>query len=500
MARLNPNRDNETEAWLEQLANGGLVDSGNLGSGKQVIVDGQLYHAFPNRGQAGLSTPEIDAYGVQLGDGQWYIPDGPAHQTLMGVQDQYIKQNQGLFDSLGAGILALPAAGFGAAGGFAAMGAGAGAAGAELGGAFPAAAEGSAGLWGPGGAGALEGIGATGLGFTPVEGGMTMAPNFGGMSPMVVGQTPYALPPFDPTSMLMGGAAGGAAGLAGGLAADGITGSTGAAGTAGTAGAAGAAGGLGGAGGAAGTSALASLLGGTAGAADVAKLLGALGGVGLGIAGAQDQTAAMKEMQDKQIAMYREAQQKQLDMSREMSDKYMGLSRENRDLYLGLGAPYRDKLQSSYQPGFDIFQSDPALQGAVDQTSNSLLRRLSTSGNPFDNPGGLMEAQKYVNQNVALPQLNAYRSQLGGFGQLGVNTAGTTSMDAAGIAGRSQQGAANSMGQFDMSAAGAVKPLSNSGVYDALGFGLSSLTQPSQDPMAMMRQMQSMYPLNGWGM
>jgi hypothetical protein len=492
MARLNPNRDNEAEAWLEQLANGGFVDSGNLGSGNQVIVDGQLYHAFPNRGVAGLSTPEIDAYGVQLGDGQWYIPDGPAHQTLMGVQDQYIQQNQGLFDSLGAGILALPVAGFGAAGGFAAMGAGA-AGGAELGGAFPAAAESSAGLWGPGGAGALEGVGATGLGFTPVEGGMTMAPNFEGMSPMVVGQTPYALPPLDSTAMLMGGAAGG--GLAGGLAADGITGSAGgAAGTA--AGIPGAAG----AGGAAGTSALASLLGGTAGAADVAKLLGALGGVGLGIAGAQDQTAAMKEMQDKQIAMYREAQQKQLDMSRELSDKYMGLSRENRDLYLGLGAPYRDRLNQSYQPGFDIFQADPALQGAVDQTSNSLLRRLSTSGNPFDNPGGLMEAQKYVNQNVALPQLNTYRSQLGGFGQLGVNTAGTTSMDAAGIAGRAGQSAANSMGQFDMSAAGAVKPLSNSGVYDALGYGLSSLTQPSQDPMAMMRQMQSMYPLNGWGM
>jgi hypothetical protein len=476
MARLNPNRDNETEAWLEQLANGGLVDSGNLGSGKQVIVDGQLYHAFPNRGQAGLSTPEIDAYGVQLGDGQWYIPDGPAHQTLMGVQDQYIQQNQGLFDSLGAGILALPVAGFGAAGGFAAMGAGAGAAG--------------------------EGIGATGLGFSPIEGGMTMAPNFAGMSPMVVGQTPYALPALDSTAMLMGGAAGG--GLAGGLAADGITGSAGVDGITGSTGAAAgtaAAGipGAAGAGGAAGTSALASLLGGTAGAADVAKLLGALGGVGLGIAGAQDQTAAAERMQDRQIAMYREAQQKQLDMSRELSDKYMGLSRENRDIYLGLGAPHRERLNQSYAPGFDLFQADPALQGAVDQTSNSLLRRLSTSGNPFDNPGGLMEAQKYVNQNVTLPQLNTYRSQLGGFGQLGVNTAGTTSMDAAGIAGRSGQNAINSMGQFDMASAGAVQPLSNSGTFRALGYGLDQITGMNDDPMAMFRQMQSMYPINGKG-
>jgi hypothetical protein len=477
MARLNPNRDNEAESGWEQLANG-QVDSGNLANGASIIgPDGNLYSRYDGPGGY-YSTPELDNQAIQGPDGSWYLPEAAMEQYRASIP-----KDQDFFGQLGAGILALPVAGFGAAGGFAAMGAaGAGAGAAETGfGAWPAAAESSAGLWGPGGAGALEaaGVGATGLGTAGGAAEMDVFMN-GLQSAMLRPES--SLGAYGPAlGGALGAGAGAAAGTAAGTAAAGIPGAAGA-------------------GGAAGTSALASLLGGTAGAADVAKLLGALGATGLGIAGANDQTAAMERMQDRQIAMYRDAQQKQLDMSRELSDKYMGLSRENRDLYLGLGAPYRDRLNQSYQPGFDIFQADPALQGAVDQTSNSLLRRLSTSGNPFDNPGGLMEAQRYVNQNVALPQLNTYRSQLGGFGQLGVNTAGTTSMDAAGIAGRSGQNAINSMGQFDMSAAGAVKPLSNSGVYDALGYGLSSLTQPSQDPMAMMRQMQSMYPLNGWGM
>jgi hypothetical protein len=60
-----------------------------------------------------------------------------------------------------------------------------------------------------------------------------------------------------------------------------------------------------------------------------------------------------------------------------------------------------------------------------------------------------MEANKYVTQNVALPQLNTYRSQLGSFGQLGVNTAGTAGMQAASGAG---------------------------GPYNAIGYGLGQLT------------------------
>ncbi len=188
-----------------------------------------------------------------------------------------------------------------------------------------------------------------------------------------------------------------------------------------------------------GGSTLGNLLGGNGTGNDWMRLLGILGSTGLGIAGANAQTDAMKEMQDK---------------------------------YLALGAPYRSRLQSSYEPGFDMAKQDPAFQGALDQASNSVLKGLSTKGNPFDNPGGLMEANKYVTQNVALPQLNTYRSQLGSFGQLGVNTAGTAGLSAA-------QGAG--------------------GVYDALGAGLAGLTQPQNDLSALLKQLNGGKLSLGWG-
>lgn len=164
---------------------------------------------------------------------------------------------------------------------------------------------------------------------------------------------------------------------------------------------------------------LGNIFGGNGGAQDWMSLLGSLGSAGLGYFGAQNQANNYNALQQK---------------------------------YLDMGQPYRDRLNASYQPGFDMAQADPAYQGAMDQSSNSILRKLSaTGGNPYDNPGGLMEAQKYVTQNVALPQLNTYRSQLGGFGQLGINTAGTAGMNSV---------------------------PAESGKYTALGSGLAGLTNP----------------------
>jgi hypothetical protein len=164
------------------------------------------------------------------------------------------------------------------------------------------------------------------------------------------------------------------------------------------------------------TSALGKILSGTADADDYLKLAGVAGSSLLGYLGSESQANAAKDMSDK---------------------------------YLALGAPYRGMLASSYAPGFDLSQSDPAYAGALDQASSAVLRKLSTSGNPFDNPGAAMEAQKYVTQSTALPQLNTYRSQLGAFGQLGINTAGTADTINIGNAG---------------------------GGLDALGYGLGQLT------------------------
>lgn len=81
------------------------------------------------------------------------------------------------------------------------------------------------------------------------------------------------------------------------------------------------------------------------------------------------------------------------------------------DQYMALGAPSRSRYEASFAPGFDITTADPAVKTAMDASYNSLLRGLSTNGNPFGNPGGLAEAMKYVTGNIALPATQNYRNQ-----------------------------------------------------------------------------------------
>lgn len=221
---------------------------------------------------------------------------------------------------------------------------------------------------------------------------------------------------------------GGAGGFVGGASGGGLSGVGGAVGDAGFMGGAtggeiagGATGGaLSGAGGATqgATTALGRILSGKATNDDWAQVLGAGGSSLLGVLGSNAQADAYGDV----------AQQ-----------------------YLGLGAPFREKLLQSYQPGFSM-ADQPDFQNALDVGAQAAARATSARvGNPVDNPGAYAEMQKYITGSLALPQLNTYRSQLGSFGQLGTNVAGTASMGEAGQAG---------------------------GAYDAIGAGLASLTRP----------------------
>jgi hypothetical protein len=119
--------------------------------------------------------------------------------------------------------------------------------------------------------------------------------------------------------------------------------------------------------------------------------------------------------------------------------------------YLDMGAPYRNLLQQSYAPGFSM-ANQPDFQNALDIGAQAAARATSAKvGNPVDNPGAYSEMEKYISGSLALPQLNTYRSQLGTFGQMGTNQAGTA-----------QMGEAQAQG----------------GAYNALGYGLGQLTQP----------------------
>jgi hypothetical protein len=121
----------------------------------------------------------------------------------------------------------------------------------------------------------------------------------------------------------------------------------------------------------------------------------------------------------------------------EQGDAYGDLINADNARYqsnLALGAPSRSRYEASFAPGFDISQ-DPALQGAMDTTTQTLLRQLSTQGNPYGNPSGLAEVNKYVLGNVALPYLQNYRNQnasTGGYGAFNTSAASGPNMNLAG--------------------------------------------------------------------
>lgn len=165
-------------------------------------------------------------------------------------------------------------------------------------------------------------------------------------------------------------------------------------------------------------SALSRLFDGTATSADYAQLLGGVAGAGLGAYGANQQAQSYENIANK---------------------------------FMDMGQPYRNLLQQSYQPNFSM-ANQPDFMNALDIGSQAAARATSAKvGNPTGNPGAYADMQKYISGSLALPQLNTYRSQLGTFGQLGTNQAG--------------------------SAMGA-QTQAQGGMYDALGYGIGQVTQP----------------------
>lgn len=171
---------------------------------------------------------------------------------------------------------------------------------------------------------------------------------------------------------------------------------------------------------------LSKVLGGTATMSDYAEIAAKLGAAGLGAYASNQQAGAMNDL----------AQQ-----------------------YMGFGAPSRARFEASMTPGFQA-SSIPGYQVALDDAMNSQLRGLSAvGGNPFGNPGGLIEAQKKVIAGTQLPAIQEYqRLNLGAGGQANLNAA---------VPG------------LQTGAIGA-----DSNTFNALGYGLGALTQPKQQSLS----------------
>lgn len=174
------------------------------------------------------------------------------------------------------------------------------------------------------------------------------------------------------------------------------------------------------AGAAAGGTALSRFLDGSASAADIASVLGTVGATGLGIFGSLEQQKAANQLSSNLFAA---------------------------------GAPSRARFEASMTPGFDP-ASIPGYKGALDTASESILRKLSaTGGNPYGNPGGLIEANKQIISGTALPAVQNYQGQNAAAGGL-----------------PSFASAAPSAATNAISAGG--------NVFNAIGSGISSLTNP----------------------
>ena len=131
-------------------------------------------------------------------------------------------------------------------------------------------------------------------------------------------------------------------------------------------------------------------------------------------------------------------------------------------------------LAQTYQPGYSVW-NDPATKDAATQAADVAARSYSAQGgNPFGNPGAQSGIYDSVLRGVALPQLNTTRSQLGSFGQLGTNIAGTAGLQQADQAG---------------------------GGLNAIGYGLGTALNPQTDIEKLLKQLQGLngYKLGGTG-
>lgn len=136
------------------------------------------------------------------------------------------------------------------------------------------------------------------------------------------------------------------------------------------------------------------------------------------------------------------------------------------DRYAAYGAPSRARYEASMTPGFDP-TTIPGYKGALDTASDSLLRRLSaTGGNPYGNPGGLIEANKAIVSGTALPAIQEYQRTNAGAG-------GLANLAAAYPATQN-------------SAAGA-----NSNIYNSLGVAAADIFNPRQSLNDLLKSMQT---------
>ena len=130
--------------------------------------------------------------------------------------------------------------------------------------------------------------------------------------------------------------------------------------------------------------------------------------------------------------------------------------------YENYGGPSRARYEAAMTPGFNPM-SIPGYAGALDTANKSQLAQLSVgSGNPFGNPGGLIDAQKRVVAGTALPAIQQYTGQNASVG-FGAPMGAALNLQTQGIG-------------------------ADANLLNTLGYGLNALTSQPMDYAALLRQ------------
>ncbi|MBM3460750.1 MAG: hypothetical protein FJX76_01485 [Armatimonadetes bacterium] len=230
--------------------------------------------------------------------------------------------------------------------------------------------------------------------------------------------------------------------------------------------------------------ALKKILRGEGGWEDALQLGGAVAPSLLGAYAASEQAdkfaSVARELSDREDMRYQ-------DLVRRESERYAdikaredaAIGRQQDAIQFGRGVtePSRLRYEGSFAPGFSM-GNEPGYRDALDQITQSMLRGLSVSGNPFDSPNAWEQTLTDVGVKFAFPALQGYRAQnaaTGGyssFGGAGASVPGITTLlpvtASAGSGVGTQAGAG--------AATGAIGADAN--LYNAIGSGISNVFNP----------------------
>lgn len=163
-------------------------------------------------------------------------------------------------------------------------------------------------------------------------------------------------------------------------------------------------------------------------------------------------------------------------------DARLAQQRSDIEAAKAVGAPYRSRLSDLYANPSG-FLSSPEVQVPTQQSTDAVMRALSTGGNPYGNPGALLEAQNYTADKL-FGRLGEEKNRLATLG--GIPAYGTAGATIPGIGTNLPTTATAGSGVGTQAGSGAATGAigADAGFFNALGYGAEQLFAPQDNTLA----------------